>query len=78
MTTVHDRTDSVPGLARLVLRDPDQQERKIAQEHMNPDPLLLAMIERPEIERSFERPERPFHFHELFIPQGGDITETCV
>jgi hypothetical protein len=49
MTAVHNRADSVPGLARLVLRDPDQQERKIAQEHMSPDPLLLAMIERPEI-----------------------------
>ena len=68
MTTVHDRADSVPGLARLVLRDPNKKKRKITEEYVSPDPFFFAMIERPEIERRFERPERAFHFHELFIP----------
>ena len=70
MTAVHNQADSVPGLARLPFRDPNKKKRKITEENMSPDPLFFAMIERPELQCCFERPERPFHFHELLVAQG--------
>jgi hypothetical protein len=47
MTAVHNRADSVPGLACLPLRDQNKKKRKIIEENMSPDPLFFAMIKRP-------------------------------
>jgi len=69
MKTFHDRPDAVPGFPRLPLRDPDQQQRQIAEKNVGPDPLLLAVIERSQVERRLQRSERPFHLRKLLVAE---------
>src|SRR5512137_2196706 len=79
MNPLQNRPDMVPGVARFVLDDPDEQKGQETEKDMGPDPLFLPVVDGPELQGGLERSEGPLHLDQLLVPQRDVLgTETVI
>lgn len=69
MKTLHGTADRLPGESGPSLSDPDEEQGEEAEEDMGGDPVILPVVERPQIEGGLQRAEGPLPLLELFVAQ---------
>jgi len=70
MKPLHDTTDRRPAHVGLHLGDAHQKQRQPADQHMGADAIVFGVVNGPQRQAAFQRPEGTLQLQELAVAQG--------